>query len=100
MATHVDQPKAPETRAGSMPDAKNDLKSGVPNPRSKPSTETDHTVAGESGPANTETGLASEEASRRLKKFGPNTVPDTTLNPLRMALAKFWRPFPGCSKPR
>jgi len=43
---------------------------------------------------NTETGLASEEASRRLQQFGPNAVPDTTLNPFRMALEKFWAPVP------
>ena len=40
------------------------------------------------------TGLTSEEARRRLEKFGPNTVPDTALNPLRRALAKFWAPVP------
>lgn len=38
--------------------------------------------------------LASEEAGRRLKRFGPNTVPDTTLNPFRMVLEKFWAPVP------
>jgi len=37
---------------------------------------------------NTETGLTSEEAGRRLTQFGPNAVPDTTLNPFRMALEK------------
>ena len=59
-----------------------------------PSTETGDKVAADSGPTNIETGLASDEASRRLKTFGPNAVPDTTLNPLRMALAKFWAPVP------
>jgi H+-transporting ATPase len=39
-------------------------------------------------------GLISEEACRRLKKFGPNAMPDTTLHPLRMALEKFWAPVP------
>jgi H+-transporting ATPase len=43
---------------------------------------------------NAETGLTSEEAGRRLKQFGPNAVPDTTLNPFRMALEKFWAPVP------
>ena len=43
---------------------------------------------------NTETGLTSEEASRRLKRFGPNAVPDTTLNPFRMALDGGWTPVP------
>jgi H+-transporting ATPase len=44
------------------------------------------------GPA--ESGLASEEASRRLKQLGPNSVPDTTLNPYRVALQKLWAPVP------
>ena len=46
------------------------------------------------GPSNTQTGLTSKEASRRLKQFGPNAVPDTTLSPFRMALEKFWAPVP------
>jgi H+-transporting ATPase len=40
------------------------------------------------------TGLASDEAHRRLEKFGPNAVPDTALRPLRRALTKFWAPVP------
>jgi H+-transporting ATPase len=40
------------------------------------------------------TGLASDEAHRRLEKFGPNAVPDTGLQPLRRALTKFWAPIP------
>jgi H+-transporting ATPase len=39
-------------------------------------------------------GLASDEAHRRLEKFGPNAVPDTGLQPLRRALTKFWAPIP------
>ena len=39
-------------------------------------------------------GLTSEEARRRLEKFGPNAVPDTALHPLRRALTKFWAPVP------
>ena len=46
------------------------------------------------GTVNTETGLTSDEAGRRLKQFGPNAVPDTALNPFRMALEKFWAPVP------
>jgi H+-transporting ATPase len=41
-----------------------------------------------------QTGLTSEEARRRLEKFGPNAMPDTALHPLRMALQKFWAPVP------
>ena len=39
-------------------------------------------------------GLTSEEARRRLEKFGPNSVPDTAVHPLRRALTKFWAPVP------
>ncbi len=39
-------------------------------------------------------GLTSDEALRRLEKFGPNAVPDTSLHPLRRALEKFWAPVP------
>src|ERR1700683_2718515 len=39
-------------------------------------------------------GLTSDEARRRLEKFGPNAMPDTALHPLRMAVQKFWAPVP------
>jgi H+-transporting ATPase len=39
-------------------------------------------------------GLTRDEACRRLEKFGPNAMPDTTVHPLRMALEKFWAPVP------
>ena len=39
-------------------------------------------------------GLTSEESRQRLKKFGRNVLPDTTLHPLRMAIEKFWAPVP------
>ena len=39
-------------------------------------------------------GLTSEEARARLKKDGPNAMPDTSAHPLRNALAKFWAPVP------
>jgi H+-transporting ATPase len=39
-------------------------------------------------------GLASDEARRRLEKFGPNALPDTSGHPLRMAVEKFWAPVP------
>ena len=40
------------------------------------------------------TGLTSDEVRRRLEKFGPNTVPDAAVDPLRRALSKFWAPVP------
>src|SRR5271166_6370140 len=39
-------------------------------------------------------GLTSDEARGRLKKFGPNAMPDTSMHPFRMALEKFWAPVP------
>jgi len=39
-------------------------------------------------------GLTNGEARRRLEKFGPNAMPDTSVHPLRMALEKFWAPVP------
>ena len=39
-------------------------------------------------------GLTSDEARRRLRKFGPNAMPDAALHPLRMAIEKFWAPVP------
>jgi H+-transporting ATPase len=39
-------------------------------------------------------GLTSDEARRRLEKFGANAMPDTTLHPFRMALEKLWAPVP------
>ena len=39
-------------------------------------------------------GLTSDEAGLRLKKFGPNAMPDTAVHPLRSALSKFWTPVP------
>ena len=39
-------------------------------------------------------GLTSDEARRRLAKSGPNSMPDTSAHPMRMALEKFWAPVP------
>ncbi len=44
--------------------------------------------------ATASTGLTGEEARQRLEKFGPNTVADTSMHPLRRALEKFWEPVP------
>ena len=40
------------------------------------------------------TGLTSDEARRRLEKFGRNAVPDAALHPFRRALTEFWAPIP------
>lgn len=69
-------------------------KSGVQPPLSASPAEMGPDLATTSTSVNTEAGLTSEEADRRLKQFGRNATPDTTLKPLRMALEKFWAPVP------
>ena len=39
-------------------------------------------------------GLTTDEARRRLARSGPNAMSDTSANPIRMALDKFWAPVP------
>src|ERR1035438_9403552 len=39
-------------------------------------------------------GLSSEEAGQRLRKLGPNSMPDSSVHLIRSALAKFWAPVP------
>jgi H+-transporting ATPase len=46
------------------------------------------------GDVGAQSGLTSDEARRRLEKFGPNAMPDASVHPLRMALEKFWAPVP------
>ncbi len=39
-------------------------------------------------------GLTSEEARRLFGQFGPNSMPDTSAHPARMAIEKLWAPIP------
>ncbi len=39
-------------------------------------------------------GLSTQEAAARLKKFGPNAIPEQKPHPVRAFLAKFWAPVP------
>jgi H+-transporting ATPase len=39
-------------------------------------------------------GLTSDVARSRLRQDGPNATPETSVDPLRNALAKFWAPVP------
>jgi H+-transporting ATPase len=39
-------------------------------------------------------GLTSDEASVRLKKDGPNAMPDISVRPIINFLSKFWAPIP------
>ena len=59
----------------------NPLTAGLPKPASAAADQRHH-------------GLTSDEARRRLQKFGPNAMPDTSMHPFRMALEKFWAPVP------
>jgi len=45
-------------------------------------------------PPQSEPGLTSDEARRRLTQSGPNSIPDVRAHPWRMALEKFWAPVP------
>jgi H+-transporting ATPase len=51
-------------------------------------------MAGVTAEPSVAVGLTAAEAQTRLKSAGPNSMPDTTLHPLRMAFAKFWAPVP------
>ena len=56
---------------------------------------TDVAGAAVSAPASVDlSGLTTREANERLVKFGPNTMPDTSANPWRSAVEKFWAPVP------
>jgi len=39
-------------------------------------------------------GLTSEEGRRLFDQFGPNSMPDTSSHPARMAIEKLWAPIP------
>jgi len=39
-------------------------------------------------------GLSTQEAAERLKKFGPNAIPEQKPHPIRAFLMKFWAPVP------
>jgi H+-transporting ATPase len=45
-------------------------------------------------PSTMNIGLTSTDAGCRLRRYGPNAMPDTALHPLRRAVEKFWAPVP------
>ena len=51
-------------------------------------------VSADSGELEPPHGLTTVEAARRLAKYGPNAIPDTTVHPLRAAMEKLWAPVP------
>jgi H+-transporting ATPase len=47
-----------------------------------------------SGEGELSRGLTSDKARALLTEYGQNAIPDTAIQPWRMALAKFWAPVP------
>jgi H+-transporting ATPase len=81
MKPNTDQPKVPESKPGSNPDAKDDLKS-------LPMSELQAKLG--SSPD----GLSQEEAQKRLTQYGPNEIEEKKTNPLLKFLTYFWGPIP------
>ncbi len=81
MKPNTDQPKAPESKPGSKPNAKDDLKS-LPMPELQ-------TKLGSSPD-----GLSQAEAQKRLTQYGPNEIEEKKTNPFLKFLTYFWGPIP------
>ena len=74
-------PRTPESKPGSKPNAKDDLKS-IPMPELL-------TKLGSSPD-----GLSQAEAQKRLTQYGPNEIEEKKTNPLLKFLTYFWGPIP------
>jgi H+-transporting ATPase len=81
MKSTPDAPKIPEPKPDSEPSVQEGLTS-LPPPEVQKKLQSPSV------------GLTQAEAQTRLDKFGPNAMPDTSVDPLRMALEKFWAPVP------
>jgi H+-transporting ATPase len=81
METIADQDKAPVSKPGEKPDAKDDLKS-------LPMVELERKL--ESSPD----GLSQAEAEKRLTQFGPNEIIEKKTNLFLKFLSYFWGPIP------
>ena len=75
------QPKPPESKPGSKPSAKDDLKS-------LPLLEVEKKLG--SSPD----GLSQAEAQKRLTQYGPNEIEEKKTNPILKFLSYFWGPIP------
>jgi H+-transporting ATPase len=74
-------PKARESKPGSNPDAKGDLKSlPLPDVEKKLGSSPD--------------GLSQAEAQNRLAQYGPNEIEEKKINPFLKFLTYFWGPIP------
>ena len=81
MKPNADQPKAPESKPGSKPNAKDDLKSlPMPEVEKKLGSSPD--------------GLTQAEAQKRLTQYGPNEIEEKKTNPFLKFLTYFWGPIP------
>ncbi|MGO9647144.1 MAG: plasma-membrane proton-efflux P-type ATPase, partial [Terriglobales bacterium] len=81
MKPNGDQPKAPESKPGSKPNAKDDLKSlAMPEVEKKLGSSPD--------------GLSQAEAQKRLTQYGPNEIEEKKTNPFLKFLTYFWGPIP------
>ena len=81
MNSNTDQPKSPETKPGSKPDPKDDLKS-------LPLLEVEKKLG--SSPD----GLGQVEAQKRLAQYGPNEIEEKKTNFFLKFLSYFWGPIP------
>jgi H+-transporting ATPase len=81
MTPNDDQPKAPEAKPGSKPDAKEDMKSlPMPEVEKKLGSSPD--------------GLTQAEAQKRLTQYGPNELTEKKKNLFLKFLSYFWGPIP------
>jgi H+-transporting ATPase len=81
MKPNTDQPKASESKAGSKPNAKDDLKSLLmPEVEKQLGSSPD--------------GLTQAEAQKRLTQYGPNEIEEKKTNPFLKFLTYFWGPIP------
>jgi H+-transporting ATPase len=82
MIANVDQqPKTPDSKPGSKPDAKDALKT-------LPMSEVEKKLR--SSPD----GLSQAEAQKRLTQYGPNEIKEEKTNPILKFLSYFWGPIP------
>ena len=81
MEPNSDQPKVPESKPGSKPESKDDLKSlPMPELQAKLGSSPD--------------GLSQAEAQKRLTQYGPNEIEEKKTNPFLKFLTYFWGPIP------
>ena len=81
MKAQADHPKAPESKAGPKPDAKDNL-------QTLPLSEVEKKL--DSSPD----GLTQAEAEKRLAQYGPNEIAEKKTNELLKFLSYFWGPIP------